>query len=65
VATVTDQASRIAIERSAPKVGTTDVLRAVIHVYGPTFYRVLTSHGVDPAELSTRIASPDPAGAER
>jgi anti-sigma B factor antagonist len=64
VATITEHASRIAFERKAPKLGTTDVLRAVIQVYGATFYRVLAAHGVDPAELATRIASSDPAPAE-
>jgi hypothetical protein len=65
VATVTKHATRIARERHAPKLGTTDVLLAVIHVYGPTFYRVLTAHGVDPAELTARMAAADPAAAER
>jgi anti-sigma B factor antagonist len=64
VTTVTSQASRIAAERTAAKVGTTDVLRAVIEVYGPIFYRVLSAHGVDPAELTARMASSDPAPAE-
>jgi hypothetical protein len=65
VATITQHAGRIARERRSPKLGTTDVLFAVIHVYGQTFYRVLAAHGVDPAELTARIASTDPAPAER
>jgi anti-sigma B factor antagonist len=65
VATVTKQASRMAKERNAPKLATTDVLQAVIHVYGPTFYRVLAAHGVDPAELTARMTAADPAPAER
>ena len=65
VATVTSRAGAIASERSAPKLGTADVLMAVIDVYGPTFYRVLTAHGVDPAELAARMASTDAAPAER
>jgi anti-sigma B factor antagonist len=64
VATVTAEASRIAVERGAPKLATSDVLQAVILVYGPTFYRVLSSHGVDPAELTARMANRDPAPAE-
>lgn len=64
VATVTKHASRIAKERNAPKLGTTDVLLAVIQVYGPIFYRVLAGHGVDPAELTARMAATDPAPAE-
>lgn len=64
VATVTAAAGRIAVERGAPKLATSDVLQAVIQVYGPTFYRVVSSHGVDPAELTARTANPDPAAAE-
>ncbi len=64
VATITHHASRIAGERRAPKLSTTDVLLAVIHVYGQTFYRVLAAHGVDPAELTLRMTSGDPAPAE-
>lgn len=65
VASVTQEASRIAKQRRAPKLGTTDVLLAVIDVYGPTFYRVLAAHGVDPAELTARMASSHPAATER
>jgi len=65
VATVTEHASRIARERKAPKLATTHVLLAVVHVYGPTFYRVLAGHGVDPAELRARVTASDPAAAER
>lgn len=65
VATVTRQASRTAAERGAPKLGTLDILLAVIEVYGPTFYRVLAGHGVDPAELMARLAGAEPAAAER
>ena len=64
VATVADRASRIAAERGAPKLTTTDILLAVIQVYGPTFYRVLAAHGVDPAELAARMTSSDPTPAE-
>lgn len=64
VATVTAVAGEIAADRGAPKLGTTDVLQAVIQVYGTTFYRVLAAHGVDPAELKTRMATAEPAPAE-
>jgi anti-sigma B factor antagonist len=64
VATVTESASRIAASRTAAKLGTIDVLLAVIEVYGTTFYRVLSAHGVDPAELAARIAPGEPAAAE-
>jgi anti-sigma B factor antagonist len=65
VATVTDRASQIAAHRGAPKLGTTDILLAVIEVYGATFYRVLANHGVDPAELSARVVSSDGEPADR
>lgn len=64
VASVTAEAGRIAVERGAAKLATSDVLQAVIQVYGPIFYRVLSSHGVDPAELTARMANQDPAAAE-
>jgi anti-anti-sigma factor len=64
VTTVTREASRIAIERGAPKLGTLDVLMAVTQVYGPTFYRVLAAHSVDPAELTAHMAGTEAATAE-
>lgn len=65
VASVTSHAGRIALERGAPKLATTDVMLAVIRVYGPIFYRVLAAHGVDPAELTVRMSSVDPSPTER
>jgi hypothetical protein len=64
VATVTSAASQIASDRGAARLGTTEVLQAVIDVYGATFYRVLSAHGVDPAELKARMATTEPAQAE-
>jgi anti-anti-sigma factor len=64
VVTVSDAAGRIAMERGAPKLGTLDVLMAVSQFYGPIFYRVLAAHGVDPAELTARLAGAEPATAE-
>jgi anti-sigma B factor antagonist len=64
VGTVTGEAGRIATQRGAPKLGTLDVLLAVTSVYGPTFYRVLTAHGVDPAELTARLAGAEAASTE-
>jgi anti-sigma B factor antagonist len=64
VATVTSAASQIAAQRGVAKLGTTEVLQAVVDVYGATFYRVLSAHGVDPAELKSRMASAEPAPAE-
>jgi STAS domain-containing protein len=65
VATVTERASRIAGGHGAAKLATTDILLAVIQVYGPVFYRVLAAHGVDPAELSAQMASSESEPAER
>ncbi len=64
VGTVTSAAGRIAAERGCPKLGTTEVLQAVIDVYGAIFYRVVSAHGVDPAELKARMASTEPAPAK-
>jgi anti-sigma B factor antagonist len=64
VATVTKRASDMAAARRSPKLGTMDVLRAVVDAYGPIFYRVLAAHGVDPAELSGRLADPEPTPTE-
>jgi hypothetical protein len=61
---VTAQAARIAGERGTEPVGTVDVLRAVIQVYGDSFDRVLRSYGTDRDEVLERIdrapAAPHP-----
>jgi anti-sigma B factor antagonist len=64
VTIVTDHAGRLAAERGAAKLATTDVLLAVIHVYGETFTRVLAAHGVNLDELLARLESGEPAEAE-
>jgi anti-sigma B factor antagonist len=64
VAIVTQQAGHIAAERGARKLATTDVLLAVIHVYATTFERVLAAHGVDATELTARLDTDEPTGAE-
>ena len=64
VTLVTEHAGRIAAERGAVKLATTDVLVAVIHVYGDTFARVLASHGVALEDLLGRLAAGKPAEAE-
>lgn len=64
VTIVTEHAGHVARERGAAKVATTDVLLAVIHVYGETFEWVLAAHGVDVGELRARLGSGEPAGAE-
>lgn len=52
---VVAQATRVAAKRDAAKVTTTDVLLAVIDVYGDTFARVLKAHGGDVQELAGRL----------
>jgi len=57
VAAVTEQTIRIAGERGAKGVATTDVLMAVMSVYGEDFDRVLEAHGTDRSEVLARIGS--------
>jgi hypothetical protein len=61
VALVTDRAVRIADERRAHGVATTDVLMAVMEVYGEDFDRVLEVHGTDREELLERLRQAEPA----
>jgi anti-sigma B factor antagonist len=61
VALVTESAGELASERAAMKIATTDVLAAVMQVYGVTFARVLATHGVDIAELAQRLESVESA----
>lgn len=55
VALVTERALRIAWERRARALATTDVLIAVMDVYGEDFDRVLQAHGTDRDELLQRL----------
>ncbi len=55
VAAVTDGAVRVASERGARTVGTSDVLVAVMDVYGSDFDRVLRVHGTDRDEVLERL----------
>lgn len=55
VALVTERALRVAWERRARALATTDVLIAVIDVYGEEFDRVLQAHGADRGELLQRL----------
>jgi hypothetical protein len=55
VARVTEHAVRIAGERHARALATTDVLMAVMHVYGEDFDRVLRVHGTDRDEVLERL----------
>jgi hypothetical protein len=55
VAAVTDDAMALASQRGAPALGTTDVLVAVMHVYGSDFDHVLHVHGTDRNEVLERL----------
>jgi hypothetical protein len=61
---VTKQAVRIASQRGAPGVATTDVLIAVMQVYGADFDRVLEAHGTDRDEVLARLGVEMPAPVE-
>ena len=65
IAAVTEQAGRLAAQRKATKVATTDVLLAVMRVYGETFERVLGAHGADVDELTGRLADAHPTTVDR
>jgi hypothetical protein len=56
---VTEHATRIASERGSDIVTTTDVLLAVMDVYGPEFDRVLRAHGTDRAEVIEQLGGTD------
>jgi hypothetical protein len=60
VALVTEGAVRAAADRGAATVGTSDVLVAVMDVYGADFDRVLRLHGTDRAEVLERLAADTP-----
>ena len=64
VAHVTEQATRIASGRGASGVATTDVLMAVMQVYGEDFERVLWTHGTDRDEVLERLGMSVPESAE-
>jgi hypothetical protein len=55
VALVTERALRVAWERRARALATTDVLVAVMDVYGEDFDQVLQAHGTDRSELLARL----------
>jgi hypothetical protein len=55
VAQVAECAVQIAGRRGVTGVATTDVLMAVMHIYGADFDRVLQAHGADPDELLERL----------
>ena len=55
---VIEQAVRVAGERGADVVATTDVLIAVMRIYGEDFDRALQAHGSDREELLERLGAP-------
>jgi len=57
VARVIEHTARFAGERGADGVATTDVLMAVMHVYGEDFDRVLRAHGSDRDEVLERLGA--------
>jgi hypothetical protein len=61
VGRVTEGAARIAAERGASGLGTTDVLMAVMQVYGTVFERALRAHGTDADEVLERLGARMPA----
>jgi hypothetical protein len=66
VANIAEEAVKVASGRGSAGVATTDVLVAVMHVYGPAFDRVLRAHGTDRDEVLARLdikAPQDPGSA--
>lgn len=61
VAHVTEQAVRIAADRGAKALDTTDVLLAVMEVYGVVFDRALREHGTDRDEVLAQLGLTAPA----
>ncbi len=61
VAAVAELAVRVAGERGASGVGTTDVLIAVMRVYGEEFDRVLRAHGTDRDAVLERVGAREAA----
>lgn len=57
IALVVEHAARVAAERGAAGVATTDVLIAVLQVYGPVFEQALRAHGTDSGEVLERLAA--------
>jgi ATP-dependent Clp protease ATP-binding subunit ClpA len=55
IAHVADAAARIADERGASGIATTDLLLAVMQVYGEHFDRALRTHGTNRDEVSERL----------
>jgi anti-sigma B factor antagonist len=58
IAAVVEHARRAAAERASKTVGTADLLRGVMAVYGADFDWVLRARGTDPAEVMERLGRP-------
>jgi ATP-dependent Clp protease ATP-binding subunit ClpA len=54
---VAERAAQVARERGASGIATTDLLMAVMSVYGTDFDRVLRAHGTDRDELIERLSA--------
>jgi hypothetical protein len=61
IARVGERAAQIAHARGVGGVGTTDLLMAVLEVYGAVFERALRAHGTDVEEVLERLAAESPA----
>lgn len=57
IALVGQCAERIAAARGSAGVATTDLLVAVLQVYGPVFEQALRAHGTDADEVLERLAA--------
>lgn len=57
IAIVSDRAVHTAVERGASGVGTTELLLALLEVYGEVFQRTLRAHGTDADEVLERLAA--------
>ena len=55
IAAVVDHAKRAAVDRGSSTVGTADLLRGVMAVYGANFDWVLRTRGSDPAEVMEQL----------
>lgn len=64
VAHVTEHAARMASQRGVTGVATTDVLMAVMLVYGADFDHVLWMHGTDRDEVLGRLGARMPAAGD-
>jgi hypothetical protein len=61
VSRITESAVRVAAERGASALTTTDLLLAVMDVYGEDFDRALRVHGTDRGEVLERLGLDAPA----